>query len=220
MNVELIPVVEMGYYNQDIAALPKGPYWIYPAQWDKYNAECYKKAGFIDDVKPYLTGSSFYRLPEISNNNLTKLVKDHTEGMRNGKYDREQASPFSGGYVLRIDGQDKYFPQCCGDLSDIQYWEKLAKRKVKGFYQGHPEPQIEISGEQITLDFTVGEFDEHFAPTPPENKVQLDIPSLKKAIESAKSELYVFEQRLAKINEHEKLNIKDIGGLLIWDREI
>lgn len=216
MTVELIPVLEIRYNNQDITAPDKYPYWNYPELWDNFNSGCYKKAGFKDEFKPYLPGSSFYTLSDITDSNLTKLVIDHTKDLRNGKYEREQASALFGGYLLRIDGQDKYFPQCCGDLADIQYWENLASGKAQGFYAGHPEPQVKIQGDIITFDFTVGEFDEHFAPTPLENIVHFDIPSLRKAIETVKTELDTFGQRLEKINRDKKLNIDNIGGLLIW----
>ena len=217
MKLELIPVVEFGYNNQDVPKPEKYPYWEYPELWENYNSDSYKKAGFKDEFKPYLAGSSFYRLADITDSNLTKLVIDHTQDLRDGKFEREQACALFGGYVLRVDGQDKYFPQCCGDLADIQYWENLAHGKAKGFYAGHPEPQVKIQGDKITLDFTVGEFDEHFAPTPSENIIHFAIQSLKKAIETVKTELDTFEQRLEKINQDEKLNIDNIGGLLIWD---
>ena len=217
MTVELIPVIEIGYNNQDIPKPDKYPYWDYPELWDKYNSDSYKKAGFKDAIKPYLPGSSFYRISEITDNNLTKIVIDHTQEIRDGKYGREQASALFGGYVLRIEGQDKYFPQCCGDLADIQYWENLAGGKEKGFYAGHPEPEVKIQGDKITFDLTVGEFDEHFSPTPYENIFQIDIPSLKKAIDVVKIELENFGKRLERINQDEKLNIDNIGGLLIWD---
>ncbi len=217
MTVELIPVIEIGYNNQDVPTPDKYPYWDYPELWDKYNSDSYKKAGFKEELKPYLAGSSFYRLSEIKDNNLRKLVIDHTQEMRDGKYGREQASAFFGGYVLRIDREDKYFPQCCGDLADIHYWENLAKGKESGFYAGHPEPQVKIQGNKVTFDFTVGEFDEHFVPTPKENLVHFDIPSLITAIQTVKEELEIFEKRIEKINQDEKLNIDNIGELLIWD---
>jgi hypothetical protein len=219
MKVELIPVIEVGYHNQDITAPDKYPYWDYPELWDKFNSDCYKKAGFKDEFTPYLAGSSFYKLNEITDNNLAKIVIDHTQQLRDGKYEREQASAFFGGYVLRIDGQDKYFPQCCGDLADLKYWENIANGEEKGFYAGHPEPQVKILGNKVTFDFTVDEFDEHFAPTPKDNIVQFDTTSLSKAIEIVKIQLKLFEQRLKKINEDEKLNIDNIGGLLIWSNE-
>lgn len=188
-----------------------------PELWDKFNSDCYKKAGFKNKFKPYLAGSSFYRFSDITDNNLTKIVIDHTQELRDGKYEREQASALFGGYVLRIDGHDKYFPQCCGDIADLKYWENIASGKEQGFYAGHPEPKVKIHGDKITFDFTLGEFDEHFAPTPNENLVQFNNLSLKKAIEAVKTELNTFEHRLEKINQDEKLNIDNIGGLLIWD---
>lgn len=217
MTVELIPVVEIGYHNQDITAPDKYPYWDYPELWDKFNSDSYKKAGFQDEFKPYLAGSSFYKLSDITDNNLTKIVIDHTQELRDGKYGREQVSALFGGYVLRIDEQDKYFPQCCGDLADLKYWQNIANGKEQGFYAGHPEPLVKINGDKVTFDFTVGKFDEHFAPTPSEKIVQLDIPCLKRAIEIVKTELDTFEKRLEKINQDRKLNIDNIGGLLIWD---
>ena len=99
MILELIPVIEIGYHNQNIAAPDKYPYWEYPELWNKFNSDSYKKAGFANELKPYLAGSSFYRLSEITDNNLTKLTIDHTQEMRDGKYGREQASAFFGGYV-------------------------------------------------------------------------------------------------------------------------
>ena len=97
MTVELIPVIEIGYNNQDVPTPDKYPYWEYAELWDKYNSESNKKAGFKDELKPYLAGSSFYRLSEITDKNLTKLVIDHTQEMRDGKYEREQASALFGG---------------------------------------------------------------------------------------------------------------------------
>lgn len=216
MTLELIPVIEIGYNNQDITAPDKYPYWDYPELWDKFNSDSYKKAGFEDEFKPYLAGSSFYRLTDITDNNLTKIVIDHTQELRDGKYDREQASAFFGGYVLRINGQDKYFPQCCGDLADIQYWERLSNGQ-NSYYEGHPAPQIKFQGNNIVFDFSVDEFDEHFQPTPTEITLSIDRLELKKAIERVKSELDIFNNRLEKINQDEKLNIDNIGGLLIWD---
>lgn len=218
MTVELIPVIEIGFNNQDVPTPDKYPYWEFPELWDKYNSDGYKKAGFKDELKPYLAGSSFYRLSEITDGNLMKHVIDHTQKMRHGKYERKQASSLFGGYVLRIDGQDKYFPQCCGDLSDIHYWEKLANGK-DGFYAGHPQPQVIIEADKVILDFSVDEFDEHFVPTPKDVSISLDISSLKTAIEIAKQELETFESRLEKINRDNNLNIDKICELLIWNDE-
>ncbi|QQU04790.1 hypothetical protein [Myroides odoratus] len=216
MIIELIPVIEIGYNNQGIPVPDQYPYWDFPELWDKYNFDSYKKAGFKDELKPYSAGSSFYILAEITDDNLTKLVIDHTQEMLDGKYQREQASPLFGGYVLRIDGEDIYFPQYCGDLSDIHYWEKLANGE-NGFYAGHPQPQVKIEANTIMLDFSVEALEEDFIPTPKGSMVSLDILALKKAIVQTKQELKTFELRLEKINRDNHLNIDEIGELLIWN---
>ncbi|MBB1150272.1 hypothetical protein H4K35_09040 [Myroides sp. NP-2] len=216
MKVELIPVIEIGYNNQNVPIPDKYPYWEYPELWDKYNSQSYLKAGFKDELKPYLAGSSFYKLSEITDCNLEKIVIDHTQEMREGKYERSEASSLFGGYVLRIDGHDIYFPQCCGDLSDIHYWEKIANGK-DSFYAGHPQPKVKIETNKIILDFSVDQYDEHFVPTPKELLVSLDALSLKEGIEFAKQELKTFELKLEKINKINNLNIDKICELLIWN---
>ncbi|RQO70855.1 hypothetical protein DBR43_21520 [Pedobacter sp. KBW06] len=220
MKIELIPVIEIGYHNQNIKSPDQSPYWRNFEVWDKYNDDCYKKAGFKDRLIAYLPGSSFYRLKDISDNNLIKLTKDHTEEMRNGKYAREQASPFFGGYVLHIDGQDKYFPQCCSDLSVIQYWEGLLTDDKPFFYQGHPEPGISYITDKIIFDFTVEEFGEYFVPPPPVVQIEFERAELKEAIQRVRTELKIFANRIIKINIDEGLNIDDIDKLLIWGHDV
>lgn len=71
----------------------------------------------------------------------------------------------------------------------------------------------------IMLDFTVEEFDEHFAPTPKDVLVSFEILSLKQAIEVVKQELENFEVRLERINRNNNLNIERICELLVWNDE-
>lgn len=216
MTIELIPVIEIGYSNQGVTAPEKYSYWNNSEIWDAYNDECYKRAGFLDKFIPYLKGSSFYKLTDISDANLTKLTTDRTQEMRDGTYDREQACSFFGGYVLQVDGQDKYFPQCCGGLSDINYWERLSN-KQNSYYAGHPEPAITFDNDNIIFDFSVGKFDEHFQPTLTDATLSIDRLQLRNAVDNAKEQLSTFQKRLEKINETEKLQIQNIGSLLIWD---
>jgi len=72
-------------------------------------------------LKPYLPGAPFFEISSITNENLKKVLSDHTEGFRKGEYERSDVTSLFGGYVLKVDGEDKYFPQCCGELSDIAY---------------------------------------------------------------------------------------------------
>ena len=132
MKIELIPVIEIEYEHQAIESPKKHPYWTNQEVWHQYRRLSLKKAGFADEFAPYLNGFPFYEPQKISDKNLEKLVVDHTKEFRDGVYKRyEQTSCFLGGYVLKINGEDKYFPQSCGDLSDIRYWEKLSKKEAK-----------------------------------------------------------------------------------------
>jgi hypothetical protein len=216
MQVELIPVIELGYNNQDVASPDKYPYWENSEFWDKYHEHCYIKAGFKDKLRPYLPGSTFIKPCDISDNNLIKLVKDHTEDYRKGEYGRQEASALYGGYVLRINGEDMFFPQCCGDLADIEYWDRLSKGR-QSYYEGHPAPQVEINKDSVILDFSVDEFEEPFQPTPSETRLGINLQALKTAVEKAKTELEEFAIRLNKINQNEDLKIQNIAGLLIWE---
>ncbi|WP_419700727.1 hypothetical protein [Mucilaginibacter sp. NFX135] len=217
MKVKLIPVIRIGYHNQGIPVPEKGPYWSYSALWDNYNAANYIKAGFKDRFKPYLSGSTFYTLSSLSKDNLIKIIKDHAYDIINNKYARTEASPLNGGYVLNVDDEDIYFPQCCGDLSDINYWEKLVFNNQLSFFAGHPEPQLEIKKDTIIFDFEVGEFDEHFVPPPAYNKVEVHKIDLKGAIEHVNAELHHFADVIKKISIAEQLDIPDIDKLFIWD---
>jgi len=215
MNIELIPVIEIGYNNQGVTAPEKYPYWNNPEIWNQYHEESYRRAGFNDKLIPYLEGSSFYKLADITDDNLTKLTLDHTQEMRDGKYERQQLGTFFGGYVLQVNGVDQFFPQCCGTLSDINYWEQLSNGQ-NAYYEGHPAPYMKFDGNNIVFDFTTDEFEEQFEPTPIETTLVIDKAELHKAVGRVKNELVTFQRRLERINETQKLNLENIGALLIW----
>jgi len=208
MSLELIPVLEIGCSDQEIGI----PSDMNPEMWEQYYNEYHKKAG----LKPYKKGLFFYKLSDVSGENLTKLILDHTHAMREGIFERGQMCSFFGGYVLRVGQQDEFFPQCCGELSDIWYWERIAMEE-NSYCEGHPAPQVSFKEGKITFDFSVGELDELFQPNPPRLKLCVDGKELKKAVEVAKKELKSFGQRLNKINEEKGFNIENIEGLLIWD---
>lgn len=208
MEINLIPVIEITRWSDNIPLPNESPFWEYPDIYDIYNEACLAEAGFPDKMTPYLKGSSFYRLTEVSDANLLLQIGQRTEG-----YEPEEVCPFDGGYVLNIDGEDRLFPQCCGDLEDIQYWQNIVEGK-KEFWQGHPGPVLSFHGNSIRFDLTTGEYDETFVPIPVLNIFEVDRQALSKAVERAKEELTVFARRLVAINEKEGLNIDGIDELL------
>lgn len=214
--IELVPVIELGYSNEGIRTPLKGPFWENPEEWDNFYSACYATAGFTDVFPVYLPGSSFCRLTDITDDNLVKLVKDHTKAMRHGEYDREQACPFFGGCVLRIDGHNKYFPQCCGDLSDIQYWQKLLMGREEPFYEGHPAPMVTVTEDKVIFDFNTNEFEEDFVPPVKDKEIVLDKIDLRNAVDTVIVQLRDFAQKLIAININERLGIRDIDNLLVW----
>ncbi|MBC8755777.1 hypothetical protein H2O64_13960 [Kordia sp. YSTF-M3] len=214
--MRLIPVIEIGYANQGIETPEHGPYWEYPNEWDDFNNKSYKKAGFKDSFIPIDPGASLYEIDLISDDNLKKIVVDHTQELRNGDYDRDQASPLFGGYVLEINGERLFYPQCCGDLGDIQFWRNISNTK-ESYYEGHPAPIVKFKNEEIVFDLNVQEFDEEFTPIPKRRVFQLRKEELKKAIKEAESTLEKFANRFQVINESEDLRLERIEDLLVWE---
>lgn len=215
-KMKLIPVIEIGYANQGVETPEHGPYWVYPNQWDNFNNESYRNAGFKDPFKPLEPGASLYEIDLISDDNLKKIVIDHTEELRNGEYEREQASPLFGGYVLEIDGERLFYPQCCGDLGDIQFWRNISNGK-ESFYEGHPAPIVTFEKGEIVFDLNVQEFDEEFTPIPERRVFRFNKEELKKAIKEAELTLDKFANRIKAINQSEKLNLERIENMLVWE---
>ena len=216
MVVALIPVVEIGYNNQGVEVPTKYPYWENALLWDTYHAACYAAAGFQDAFFPYLPGSSLYQLAAITDSNLAKLAKDQTAELRADVWTREQACAFFGGYVLRVDNKDVFFPQCCGQLSAIFYWEGLAAG-VAISYEGHPAPVVSFTGDTVRLDFAESEFDDAFEPPPSVRSVELSRSALQLVIGQVNLELQQFAQRLRVLNEAEALGVPAIAELLVWE---
>jgi len=215
MAVALIPVVEIGYSNLGVEVPTQYPYWENAALWDAYHAACYAAAGFKDEFIPYLPGASLYRLAAITDSNLAKLAQDQTAELRAGVWSRNETCGFFGGYVLRLEDKDVFFPQCCGQLSDIVYWQGLAAG-VASIYEGHPAPGLLFTPDTVRLDFSKGEFDEDFQPPPPVLSVEIGRAALLLAVKQANQELRQFAQRLRALHEAEDLGVPAIDKLLIW----
>lgn len=135
--------------------------------------------------------------------------------MKNGEYQREDVCPFFGGFILKIDNEDKYFPQCCGDISDIEYWGKISEGIIAP-NEGHPSPILKINSKNVMFDFTVGEYDEYFEPTPPNKQLEVGIVELKLAVQKTISELNRLSNRIIRLNQELDLGIEKIDDLLVW----
>lgn len=221
MKVELIPVIEISNSDPDIRLPDLGPFWKYEDEWENYNFLSNIKAGFSDKLKPYLKGSSLYKIDEISDEDLLKAIQkeiiiQQTEE-NNGVEDL--VCSFSGGYVLKLDDDSVYFPQCCGALADIKEWENLLIGKTKFFYAGHPFPRVMEEDNKIRFNFVDIEVRENFAPPFLYDIIELEKAQLEFAIIETNKVLEIFANRLRLINERKKLDIANIDRILIWGED-
>lgn len=219
MNIELIPVLEITNYNQDFPIPLSGPYWEFPNEWGNYHLATNLLAGFSEHLKPYLFGSSFYKINDLTDSDILKLIHKNIDTVsEDEKLELDDLiMPFSGGFILKIDGIDKYFPQCCSDLSDFKIWEDLLDEEESYFYAGHPSPRIEKTKKTIIFDFLNSEIQEAYVPPIFEKQLDVDKGILKNAIEDTRKELNIFAQKLNRINKTEKLNISEIEKILIYE---
>ena len=212
MKIELIPVIEITYYNE-LNPPDKGPYWEFPKEWNEYTKLRLKKAGFNSTMNSYNPGSSFFEATKIPKDNLEKLISDWFKDY-NGK-NIDEILPFYGGYVMKLNNDNIYFPQCCGDLGDIIYWEQLIKEKKNVNYNGHPSPIISFSNSEVKFEFNEDE-EEFCPPTPQEIIVEINL--LEKAFEQTLSVLKQFERNILKTNKHleYKLTAEEFVNILIY----
>jgi len=218
MKIELIPVIEITNYDQDIATPVSGPYWKFPDDWEAYNIATNSKAEYSDKLRTYVKGSSFYKISEINDEDLLKIIHKEIaiQQTEENLGINDLTSPFSGGYILKIDDVNKYFPQCCGNLGDIEDWINLFEDQDPYFYMGHPSPQIKKIGNKIIFDFLNSEIQDPYVPPVLEDQLEVDENELKIAVGDAKKELDTFANKLIRINSTKNLNIPEIDKILIY----
>ena len=219
MKVELIPVLEVTYFEQEIET-PKcgGPYWEYTNEWEIYNTKCLENAGFKDEFIPFEKASNFYRAIDISEDNLLKIVNDHLDTFENDNWDENDVIPLIGGYVLRINDENKLFPQCCSDLSIIEYWESIIKKEENGqFYIGHPAPKVEIKNNMV--NFICNLDGERFTPLV-DDLITVTFSDLTLAYEKAIEELKILAKKLKNIESELKYKLKEgeLTNILIYQK--
>ncbi|WP_336734915.1 hypothetical protein [Chryseobacterium sp. VD8] len=218
MKIELIPVIEVSNYDEDLE-MPSGSYLEFPDEWERYNISANVKAGFSESFRAYFKSSFFYRITEISDADLLKIIHREIE-IQQTEENRgidDLACSMSGGYILKINDVDTYFPQCCGRLKHITEWEDLVSDEGNScFYTGHPSPKVEIQQHKITFDFLHSMPPESYAYPVSEDQIEVDKESLKTAVDNAKKELQYFSQQLIRINKKENLNIPEIDKIFIY----
>lgn len=70
-----------------------------------------------------------------------------------------------GGILLKVDGENKIFPQCCGTLADVVSWQTLLSDSFDAGWvntEGHPCPSVVKRDGKVT--FFCSEAEESFIP--------------------------------------------------------
>jgi hypothetical protein len=170
MKVELIPVLEIGIKELE----------------NKY--------------QQLIDGYYIYRLNQFNSlQDLLKIVRSHLN------MDQTDVDPVPlreswalyGGYVLRLDGEVVFVPQCCSTLADFESWKSIVDDDFKRGYicpEGHPNPKITRRKDVLTLDCINDCFDTFLEPSVYNKKI--DRLQMKKAIQSCENELNEFANRL------------------------
>jgi hypothetical protein len=218
MKIELIPVIEFSNYDEDLE-MPSGSSLEFPDEWENYNICANLKAGFSESFRAYFKSSFFYRITEISDADLLKIIHREIE-IQQTEENRgidDLVCCMEGGYILKINNVDTYFPQCCARLKHIIEWEDLVSDEGNScFYTGHPSPKVEIQQNKIIFDFLHSIPPESYAYPVLEDQIEVDKESLKTAVDNAKKELQYFSQQLIRINKKENLNIPEIDKIFIY----
>ncbi|MBO0356356.1 hypothetical protein J0X19_00225 [Hymenobacter sp. BT186] len=188
MKAELIPVIEVDLRHPEVAEA-------------------------LASISPFAVNTPFYRITDIPLGAIKALAKAHLQGYFDGERIIEEQCSFFGGYVLRIDGQNTLFPQCCGELSDIVYWKHVAKYNRGAYCNGHPAPEVLFTTDMVLFDCRV-DYEEFRPYTPLE--IQVAKSALSAAYDQALLELEVFARQLEQIQLELPTPVESIAHVLIY----
>ena len=136
-------------------------------------------------------------------------MKDHLEAAEKCG---EEPIPLPGGYVLEKNDEVLLIPQCCGDLSDIDFWRKVSESCDEVNWEGHPLPEISYKNDWAF--FSCVDALEDFAQ-PFVERFDVPLGDLAKAVEAAEKELSKFEARLDTLLE--RLSLPEYAALLTFN---
>lgn len=216
MQVQLIPVIELFYLVDSVPPPAEGPYWEHRERWRAYHERSLQAHGFGPALRPYLPGSAFHRIAELSDADIARLIRLHCHDQLSGSADWCQVRPLPGGYVLRAENVDALLPQCCSDLGDLHSWKRIAAGTGAYLYSGHPSPEISQQHQTVTFDFRSAS--EAFSPPAPQRSVSVPHSALTRAVQAAERELRIFAARLELVNAEQGLKVPGIEALLIHGR--
>lgn len=209
--IEFIPVLELPTKkDKESEKHPKGTSLTNTKDWNNYQ-ETELSKNYQDIGKPISKGVFQYRLLDLSNDDLIKVIRLHISDM-----DIKDSCSLFGGYALKIDNEIVLYPQCCGLLEEINDWAKLLIENFDSFYlmECHPSPKFTKKADKVIIDCNEDDTGPFFPPT--DKQIIVDYNDLKNALIKLMDSLKLFSQRLDELSDyfrHEK-----ISDILIWGK--
>jgi len=140
-KIELVPVVEFGpeLFKQGSREFVPIDSANYKTLSEKFWFDMLSDWGIVG-IQPYDRGSWFVRLSDVGDHALDVLVRQHLSSEYFLNQDIDEVMPFDGGLVFDTD-LGRVFPQCCGDMSDIENWRDMLAQDCldnEPLWIGHP----------------------------------------------------------------------------------
>lgn len=142
---------------------------------------------------PLFEGSMQIPLGQVSDPTFIKKILKSSMAMDEAREsDLEGMKKLLGGGLALYDDQDlKVWPQCCGELSDIEGWRKAATQATtewKMLWIGHPWISYRQEGEWLLLS-------DYHEDAPPSTRWKVNPAALFEAVENAQRDVDCFLDR-------------------------
>ncbi len=123
-----------------------------PDGWRAWWQDCLMARGF-PRLEP-VEGSWKAELSALDDQSLLLVLDDQNEEWRSTPVDASEMSPLAGGLALRIGGEWKVMPECCGDLSNLREWRGALvqpQHERRMLWIGHPWRHVWRIGDSLEL---------------------------------------------------------------------
>ncbi len=124
-----------------------------PDGWRAWWQDCLMARGF-PRLEPVERSSWMVELSALDDQSLLLVFDDQNEEWRSTPVDVSEVSPLAGGLALRIDGEWKVMPECCGDLSNHTDWSRASvqpETEQHMLWIGHPWRHARRTGDALEL---------------------------------------------------------------------
>ncbi|MGC4068446.1 MAG: hypothetical protein QM784_28130 [Polyangiaceae bacterium] len=164
-----------------------------------------------------IQGSMLVPLSALEESHVKWLVAKQTMNEYGERLEESTLVALYGGYVLAVDAQPIFIPQCCSTLAAIHGWaDVLRPCSVSGFVgEGHPALQWNIRNDLIVLEWDI-ETEPFEPPTFPRTK-SLQVESVRHGVRRALWEVELFARELSALPIASEF--VNLANALVWRDE-